>query len=219
MPRIFRKLAGGRAEIILGSSHVIQIEADAIISDPPYGINYQSGANSKNSISTVGKRFTRKVKGDDIDFDPNRWLEYSQVAFTGPQYFYQTLPAGGMLHCWDKRGNYKPLDQADADLVWIKSPSKSAKRPRVFHLAWRGLCRHAENREKIVHPTQKPVALMEWMIGLCNLPENSLIYDPYMGSGSTGLAALNLGHRFIGIELEAEYFHAAGKRIEETHGV
>lgn len=199
---------------MLGDCLLRNIKADAVISDPPYGIGYKSGANSKNSISSVGKRFTRTIKGDDIAFDPNRWMDYKQVAFTGPQYFYDRLPAGGMLHCWDKRGNYKPLDQADADLVWIKNPSKSAKRPRVFHLAWRGICRHAEHRDKILHPTQKPVALMEWMIGLANLPNDSLIYDPYMGSGTTAIAAYNLGHRFIGMESEAEWFNAAVTRLE-----
>jgi site-specific DNA-methyltransferase (adenine-specific)/modification methylase len=206
----------GRVILYRADCYKLSIEADAVITDPPYGIRYKSGPNSSKSISSVGKRFTKTVKGDDVPFDPSLWMRYSQVAFTGPQYFYDRLPAGGMLHCWDKRGNYKPLDQADADMVWIKSPSGPAKRPRVLHLAWRGICRHAENREKIVHPTQKPVALMRWMIELCNLAPNSLIYDPYMGSGSTGLAALELGHRFIGVESESEYFQEALRRLSCT---
>lgn len=203
---------------LLNQPHI----ADAIISDPPYGIghkkgnlrNYEKQIDSK-SISSTGKRSTRRVVGDDKPFDPSIWMKYRQVAFTGPQYYYDRLPPNGMLHCWDKRGNYKPLDQADADLVWVKSPTKKTKRPRVFHLAWRGICRHAENRDKILHPTQKPVALMEWMIDLCNLEPNSLIVDPFMGVGTTGIAAMNKGHRFVGIEILPEYYALAVKRLQE----
>jgi site-specific DNA-methyltransferase (adenine-specific)/modification methylase len=205
-------LAEGRITLIHGNAPTLA--ADAIVTDPPYGIKYKSGANSGKSISTVGKRFTRPVTGDKTYFDP-RWLfSYPQVALTGAQYLYKHLPVGGMIHCWDKRGNYKPLDQADADLIWIKRPSRSAKRSRVFHLVWRGICRHAEHRERILHPTQKPIALMEWMLDLCTLAPGSLVYDPYMGVGTTALACLNRGLTFVGSEIEQEYFNLAITRIE-----
>ena len=191
-------------------------EDSFIISDPPYGINYRSGSNSSSSISSTGKRFTRKVLGDDKPFDPLPWCTYQQVVFTGAQYYYSLLPRGGMIHCWDKRGNYKPLDQADADLVWIKNPSKPFNRSRVFHLAWRGICRHSENRDKILHPTQKPVVLMEWMIKMSGARPNDIIVDPYMGSGTTGIACVNLGMRFIGIEVDTDLFLIACDRLK-TH--
>jgi len=185
------------------------IKADAVVTDPPYGINYKSGPNSSKSISTVGKRFTRKINGDAGVFDLNPILQFSPVILTGAQYLYDRLPAGGSIHCWDKRGNYKPLDQADADMIWCSEFIRS----RVFHLAWRGLCRHAENREKILHPTQKPVALMEWMMSLLKLPEKSVVLDPYMGAGTTGIACIRTGRKFIGIENDPEFFEIALNRI------
>jgi site-specific DNA-methyltransferase (adenine-specific) len=193
---------------------------DAVITDPPYGINHKRGANAarpithagKRSISSTGKRFTRKIEGDNKPFDPAPFLHYPIVAFTGAQHFYDRLPAGGSLHCWDKRGNYKPLDQADADIIWISRPTPS----RLLHLAWRGICRHAENRERILHPTQKPVALMEWVLDLAGVPEGAVVVDPYMGVASTGIACLNTGRHFIGIEKEAEWYDVACKRIEQA---
>ncbi len=65
-----------------------------------------------------------------------------------------------------------------------------------------------------VHPTQKPVRLMDWCLDLCGLADNSLVVDPYMGSATTGIAALRRGHRFIGMELDPRHFETAVKRIE-----
>lgn len=159
---------------------------DAVLTDPPYGIRYKSGKISPNSISRTGKRFSVIIRGDDRPFDPGPWLEFPSVAFTGAQYFYGRLPDGGSLHCWDKRGNYKPLDQADADVIWCSKSGAS----RVFHLAWRGICRHAENSDRFEHPNQKPISLIRWIIGLMKLKPGATILDPYMGSGSTGVAAI-----------------------------
>jgi DNA modification methylase len=66
------------------------------------------------------------------------------------------------------------------------------------------------------HPTQKPVALMEWVLTLKWIPRDSTILDPFMGSGTTGVAAINLGRKFIGIEIEPKYFDIARKRIRDA---
>lgn len=63
------------------------------------------------------------------------------------------------------------------------------------------------------HPTQKPIAVMEWCLGFV---EGETILDPFMGSGTTGVACVKLGRRFIGIEIEEKYFDIACKRIEEA---
>jgi site-specific DNA-methyltransferase (adenine-specific)/modification methylase len=183
---------------------------DAVITDPPYGMKYKGGPNSRNSISSTGKMFHTTVRNDDKLFDPIPWLKWPCV-FTGAQWFYHLLPPGGGLHCWDKRGNYQPLDQADADIVWTSQRLSS----RVFHLVWRGLCRHSENKEPILHPTQKPIALMKWCLGF--LPDARTILDPFMGSGTTGVACANLGRRFIGIEIEPHYFDIACRRIRDAY--
>ena len=184
-------------------------KVDAVVTDPPYGMGYKSGGNSRNSISSTGKRFTERVTNDNRAFDPSPWVSFDNCVFTGAQHYYDKLPQGGGLHCWDKRGDYKPLDQADADMVWCKI----FKPCRVFHLVWRGICRHSENNKKIQHPTQKPIALMEWMLNMTN----GSVMDPFMGSGTTGVACANLGRKFIGIEIERKYFDIACERIEAAY--
>ena len=88
--------------------------------------------------------------------------------------------------------------------------SDTYERPKI-------VCGLTSKSEKVNggHPTQKPVEVMEWLINrLSN--ESDLILDPFMGSGSTGVAALNANRRFIGIELDEDYFNIAKKRIEDT---
>ena len=183
-------------------------KVDAVITDPPYGARYVSGPNSKNSISSIGKRFSEAIRNDDKPFDPSPWVTFPECVMTGAQYFYDRLPAGGSLHCWDKRGDYKPLDQSDADIVWRKKGGAS----RTFHCVWRGICRQVEHDEPILHPTQKPVELMRWMVEMtCGT-----VLDPFMGSGTTGVACMNLGRKFIGIEIEPKYFDIACRRIEDA---
>lgn len=180
-------------------------EVGAVVSDPPYGAKYINGPISPSSISTTKKRTQEMVRNDDRPFDPLPFVAFPECVLTGAQYYYDRLPAGGSLHCWDKRGDYKPLDQSDADIIWRKSPGAS----RTFRLVWRGICRHAEYHEEIVHPTQKPVALMDWMVRMTE----GAVLDPFMGSGSTGVACARLGRPFIGIELEPKYFGIACERI------
>ena len=182
---------------------------DAVVTDPPYGISYTYGPSSRKGVCTTWKPPSKAIVGDDEPFDPKPWLFFPCVAFTGAQWFYDRLPRGGSLHCWDKRGEYRPLDQADSDMVWLSKPHTS----RVFHLAWRGICRHSEAQKRFIHPTQKPVALMEWMIELLGMSPGSTILDPYMGSGTTGVAAAQMGMNFIGIEIDPHYFAIAEKRI------
>jgi DNA modification methylase len=180
---------------------------DAVVSDPPYGISYRSGKNSRNSISSTGKRFTESIYGDREPFNPEPWLFFPVCVFTGAQHFYTKLTPNGSLHAWDKRGDYKPLDQSDSDIVWSSRKLNS----RTFHCVWRGLCRNVEITEPILHPTQKPVELMAWCIELAG-PAKTIL-DPFCGSGSTLVAAAKLGRHFLGFEMSPEYCEIARKRI------
>ena len=187
---------------------------DAVVSDVPYGMSYvgSPGTSNGSSIHCSPKtlRTRETVVGDTGEFDPTPWLRWP-VAFSGAQHYYHTLPAGGSLHSWDKRGDYKRTTFADADFIWCSRKMNA----QTFRLVWRGLCRHAENTDRIEHPTQKPVSLMEWIISLLSL-SNATILDPYMGSGSTGVAAINTGHKFIGCELVEGYCAIAKRRIQEA---
>jgi hypothetical protein len=187
-----------------------------IVSDPPYGVSWQ-GMHSRKRDGYRGRRVNPRrfgeeaaVRFDDEPFDPSVILAVGvPVAITGAQYFYDRLPAGGSLHCWNKRGDYKPMCQGDADMIWCSREQAS----RVFNLVWRGLCRHAEHTERFEHPVQKPVALMQWMIELCGKVD--CICDPYMGSGSTLVAAKRMNLQAIGIEIEERYCEIAARRLAQ----
>jgi site-specific DNA-methyltransferase (adenine-specific) len=87
---------------------------------------------------------------------------------------------------------------------------------RKFTHLWNGMIRGSERDVQRVHPAQKPVKLLEWCISWLPL-DASTILDPFMGSGTTGVACANLGRRFIGIEIEPKYFDIACKRIETAY--
>jgi site-specific DNA-methyltransferase (adenine-specific) len=178
----------------------------AIVSDPPYGIAYQGGQGG-NLIHSARARKSEPVNGDAEPFDPSPFLTFAYVALFGAQHYPSRLPDGGTFHVWDKRGDYKPVHTADFDTVWI-----NRKEPgRILRCVWRGICREVEHDQAILHPTQKPLRVMEWVLGM--FPADALVLDPFMGSGTTLRAAKNLGRRAIGIEIEERYCEIAARRM------
>jgi hypothetical protein len=118
---------------------------------------------------------------------------------------YYPLPASSCWLVWDKENGEN--DFADCELAWTNLP----KAVRRIRYRWNGMLR-ANNEPRGEHPTQKPVQVMEWAIK--QLPEDcKTILDPFMGSGTTGVAAVAMGLKFIGIEREQRYFDAACRRI------
>jgi len=182
-------------------------KVDAVITDPPYGIN----ENSKKA-ATRGKLAAPKDYGD-FDWDksppPNDLIELirskgQHQAFFGGNYF--TLPPTSCWLVWDKlNGNN---DFADCELAW----TNWSKAVRRLQWRWNGMIR--QGNEERYHPTQKPLEVMKWVIELC--PKSDTILDPFMGSGTTGVAAIQLGRQFIGIEREPKYFDIACDRIDQA---
>lgn len=187
-----------------------------VASDPPYGISYRSTHNS----SRRGK-FAKWVRtenmpgiiGDDKPLDPAQILALGvPTVLWGGNYCADRLPASRCWIVWDKRDGIGPNNQADCELAWTNLDKPS----RIHRQMWSGLLRAgAENvsRQSKVHPHQKPVALMEKCIAQT---VRGPVLDPYMGSGTTGVACINLGRRFIGIEIDETYFDIACRRIEEA---
>jgi site-specific DNA-methyltransferase (adenine-specific) len=197
-------------------------KVDAVVTDPPYGVKERTsrqsngrGKNRHDKGKNVGSRDWRPVHGDDEPFDPSPWLGFPKVVLFGANHFASRLPDRACWFVWDKRDGTTSDDNADCELAWtsFKSPA------RLHRQLWRGICRRGE--ENIVHgfgrvhPTQKPVELMSRAIDLCKLPPSARILDPYMGSGTTGVAAVRDGYRFFGIEIDEEYFDVARRRIED----
>ncbi len=185
-------------------------KVDAVVTDPPYGINYI--ARKKHTYKTDYDQSA--IFGDDTAFDPKLWLSYPCILWGADNYF-SDLPNGRLL-IWDKRGKgfHGVNTFSDCEIAWCSKPG-----PNRIHLQiWNGIVREGEpagQGEVRLHPAQKPVRLLHWCLGF--LPNAETILDPFMGSGTTGVACVQLGRKFIGIEIEPRYFDIACKRIEDAH--
>jgi len=184
----------------------------AVVTDPPYGIGYVKSTGG-NSIHAKRKRNIIPIINDDKPFDPAPLLMFSNVLTWGADHYAQRLPHGRFL-AWDKLGGiHEPWDSfSDVEYAWHSRPGAS----RIFRLMWKGLCQGTgmDKGTKRFHPTQKPVALMIWCIKQSGAAEGTTILDPFMGSGTTAIACIRTGHRFIGVEIDPHYFDVAVARIE-----
>lgn len=187
-------------------------KVDAVITDPPYGIGIDrsmaasSGSQSGGMMAKKGNYFASGWDDAPMSLELAELIisKSETVIFWGGNYY--GLPASQCWLVWDKRvnGNF-----ADCELAWT-----NMKKPvRKFEWMWNGMLRQGQE-ERNGHPTQKPLALMQWCIEQSGTPET--ILDPFMGSGTTGVAAIQMGRKFIGIEREPKYFEIAVKRIKEA---
>jgi site-specific DNA-methyltransferase (adenine-specific)/modification methylase len=197
----FREETIGRARLILGDCREVLPtlgRVDAVVTDPPYGI----GVGKMNLGGCVASRM-EKTDWDDAapDLSP-------------------VLALGGEKIIWG--GNYFGLPPSRGWLVWHKGESFEGRSFAECELAWTSLdmvvrqFKHWQIKEGIEreHPTQKPVQVMRWCLSF--VPKAQAILDPFMGSGTTGVAAVQMGRDFIGIEREPKYFDIACKRIENA---
>jgi len=182
---------------------------DAVVTDPPYGIGFKKGPSGLGHQPHRRRRRLDLIPGDGAPFDPLPLLSWPCAMF-GANHFYARLPDGGSFHTWDKSCGVGPNDSfSDAEYLWTARSCKS----EVFRYLWKGVLQDGEKGSAKFHPMQKPVAVMGWCLGF--VPHANTILDPYMGSGSTGIAAVRLGRKFIGIEVDPGYFDIACRRIEE----
>lgn len=199
----------GNATLYLGDCREIAPGLSGIaatLSDPPYGINHK--VERTHAGAKWSKRSSERVTGDEVPFDPLPWIGGPAVLW-GANYYADKLPPSGGWLVFDKRRNgthNQKFIASDCELAW----SNVMGRVRTFSHLWDGLCRDSEVGRHF-HPTQKPVALMEWCLQF--LPPGTVL-DPYMGSGSTGIAAVRAGRPFVGIEIEQKYFDTACRRVE-----
>lgn len=206
----------GDATLYLGDARDLlpSITADALVCDPPYGIKAANGA-AVGGTDASGKYVRRPRQYDGAWDDERVDADLLRAALAaapvhvvwGGNFFSDVLPIGGRWLVWDKLNSMPSY--SDGELAWTTIPGGSVKK---FTQCASGL---AANRDGRVHPTQKPLALMEWCLGF--LPDAEVILDPFAGSGTTGVACVRLGKRFIGIEREPQYFEAMCRRIEEAY--
>jgi DNA modification methylase len=188
---------------------------DLVLTDPPYGIAMDTN-NSDRWQGEGGRHWSNRhdhkvVQGDDVQFDPAQLLRFDRLVLWGGNYYASRLPDSGGWIVWDKRDEMQVKSTlSEAELAW----TNLANGVRVYRHKWFGLVRDSEIG-KHVHPTQKPVALMRWILDRWSKP-GDLILDPYAGSGPIARACLDLGRRYIGIEIEQAYVEIAVKRLQQS---
>lgn len=187
----------GDARLILGDCREVLPalpNCDLILTDPPYGIGIAA-----NPVRQAHERMEWDAEA------PAAWLfglmqeKAKHLIIWGGNYF--PLPPSQTFLVWDK------MQPENFSLAMVEQAWCSFKKPAKMH-------RLSVTSYEKEHPTQKPVRLMEWCIG--HAPEAETVCDPYMGSGTTGLAAVGMGKLFVGIERERKYFDIACERISRA---
>ena len=191
---------------------------DAVVTDPPYGIGFLHGGRTGPECIAPPCKFNTerdRIIGDDIPFVPKPILSIGKpTCMFGANHYANKLPSSpGWLVC-DKSGmSYAgKLSMADVEMAWTNRQSPA----RICYHVWRGCARGfgEEQKNVRVHPTQKPVKVMVWALEFLQVEKGAVVLDPFMGSGTTGVACVRMGCKFIGVEIEKKYFDIAVRRIE-----
>jgi len=184
-------------------------KADAVISDPPYGMEWACDmTTAAKRHGCGGKDWGQGIHGDTSPFDPAPWLAFPAVVMWGVNHFAARVPVGTTL-VWIKRNDSAfGTFLSDAELAWMKGGHGVYCRRDLSMNAIAG------DRE---HPCQKPVALMAWCMDKAKVDEGATVLDPYAGSGTTLIAALETGRKAIGIEIDERWVDVAVKRLERWH--
>ena len=199
----------GRATLYLGDCRDILPtlgKVDAVVTDPPYGIGRDG--QTKTTGGNGGRKAHEHKGWDAVRPDAeifNLILKAAPLTIIwGGNYFADLLPPTGKWLVWDKG---QRINQSDGELAWtsMNGALRILTMNRVELLL-----------EGTEHPTQKLIKLMDWT--LTHLPEAQTILDPFMGVGSTGIAAIRAKKSFVGIERDPDYFAIACRRIREVTG-
>jgi site-specific DNA-methyltransferase (adenine-specific) len=191
------------------------ISADACVTDPPYGMandaDYSrfSGGNTRRGPGTKHDA----IVGDDCAFDPAMLLTFNRSVIWGANHFWERLPAGGCA-VWIKRNDAAfGTFLSDAEIAFIAGIKGVYCFRRVFAGSQKAVDAGFDAYIPSAHPNQKPVELMAWCFRFVG--DAKTICDPYMGSGTTLVAAKREGKSAIGIEIEEKYCEIAAKRLSQ----
>ena len=198
------KVEIGNATLYLGDCMDILptlAKVDAVITDPPYGIKRFEKGSLRFDKTGEYKNGIAWDKAPEKAFFDLMLSKGENAIIWGANNF--ELPTSEYFLVWDKQQTVSNFASAELAYTNIKVPAK------VFRFSI-----HQHNQIEKSHPTQKPVDLMKWCIEFT--PHAKTILDPFMGSGTTGVAAIQLGRKFIGIEREPKYFKIACERIEQA---
>ena len=178
-------------------------KVDAVVTDPPYGLGDKLRIGGFKKWPLMQAHMVPATWDNEPSAALSVALDAADHAIVWGGNYYPLPPKRGWL-IWDKI--VRSFSSGHVEMAWttIDQPT------RAFNYA------HGElASEGKLHPTQKPLPLMTWCLGF--LPDAHTILDPFMGSGTTGVACAKLGRRFVGIEIEPRYFDIACKRIEDAY--
>ena len=203
----------GNATLYLGDCREILPtlpKIDLIITDPPYGISHPCNFKGRGRGKLAACNDYPDVIDDNKPFDPAFLLALNvPTVLWGANYFADKLPTTSGWLVWDKE-RPDALDQATCELAW----TNYVKGVRRFRHLWNGMMKASERGESY-HPTQKPVALSDWVLSLKWTPQGT-VFDPYMGSAPVGVSCVLAGRKYIGVEREPVHFETACRRISEA---
>ena len=198
---------------------------DMVIADPPYGMKLDT-QYSKRPLTPKAEakhpvqRDYVPVIGDEQDYNPTFVMamlrDVKEQFWWGADYYRKYLPDGGSWLVWDKREGIEDVEYTNAsfELCW----SKVQHQREILRVRWFGLCgTETQDIRKRVHPTQKPLEVYTLLMKKYLKPE-SIIYDPYLGSGTSVIAADRLTHTVYGCELSPEYIDVCIARWEQHTG-
>jgi len=198
-----------QGDCLEGMEHLADKSVDLVLTDPPYGINIASngkvGGEKCCPVTNYGIQTWDRVKLPPEYFKEIFRISKNQVIFGG-NYYGSVLGDTSCYLVWDKdnTGNF-----ADCELAWTSF--KTAVRKIKWR--WNGMLQEDMKHKEIrYHPTQKPVPVFSWILANYS-NEDDLILDPFLGSGTTAIAAIRTGRHYLGFELDPQYYEMAVKRI------
>ena len=192
---------------------------DLAIVDPIYGDVTKGGymTNNKGQHIGTGKAnqkgyhpglWNQKKSGKDYFTELFR-VSKNQIIFGG-NYFTDNLPTSQGWIIWDKQ-HPKGISFADCEMAWTSID----KATRIFRYMWNGMIQgNMKEKEIRIHPTQKPVALYEWILNNY-AKDGDIVLDTHVGSASSLIACHNTNHKYVGFEIDEEYYNLARKRLNQ----
>ena len=174
---------------------------DAVVTDPPYGIKINNSNRLSKSRGFGDETWDEERLTNHISAIYDKYYNLPMVIWGG-NYYADVLPVSRGWLIWDKVNDRR--DFGEAELAWTN-------RNDVIRIYEKWPIKIDNGK---IHPTQKPIEVIKWCMEYMHLPSGLFVFDPFMGSGTTGVACVQTGRKFIGIEIDPKYFEIAKKRIE-----
>lgn len=192
------------------------VTPDIAYADPPYGIDESANRGEGSETGFMTSYEFPSIEGDETvetavaSYERLADLEIPLIILWGAKHYAEHLPSSAGWIVWDKRDGMDSDDYSDAELAWTNQDRAT----RVFRHQWRGAIKASERDDRRLHPTQKPIALADYVLTEYADSTESVL-DPFLGSGSTAVSADRTGTTCYGIECVPDYVAVTLERLAE----